>query len=97
MRDSNITTLYKNKGDRGECNNHRGIYLLSVVGKIFARIILTCLQTLTERVYPGSQCGFRSGRGTVDMIVCVRQLQEKAGEQQTPLHVAFEDLTKAFD
>ena len=42
-----------------------------------------------------TQCGFRSGRGTVD-IFCVRQLQEKASEQQTPLHAAFVDLTKAF-
>ena len=31
------------------------------------------------------------------MIFCVRQLQEKTREQQMPLHVAFVDLTKAFD
>ena len=54
MRDSNAITLYKNKGDRGDCSNHRGLSLLSVVGKIFARIILTRLQTLAERVYPDS-------------------------------------------
>ena len=88
---------YKNKGDRGDCNNYRGTSLLSVVGRIFARIILTRLQTPAERVYPDSHGGFRSGRGTVDMILCVSQLQEKVREQQMPLHVAFVDLTKAFD
>ena len=44
-----------------------------------------------------SQCGFRSGRGTMDMIFTARQLQEKCREQQRELYVVFVDLTKAFD
>jgi len=75
MRDASIVTLYKNKGDRSDCNNYRGISLLSVVGKVFARIVLNRLQTLAARIYPESQCGFRSGRSTTDMIFTVRQLQ----------------------
>jgi len=97
MRDANIITLYKNKGDRGDCNNYRGISLLSIIGKLFARIVLTRLQTLAERIYPESQCGFRSQRSTIDMIFSVRQLQEKCREQNQPLYLVFIDLTKAFD
>ena len=55
------------------------------------------LQKLAERVYPESQCGIRAERSTVDMIVSLRQLQEKCREQQMPLYVAFIDLTKVFD
>ena len=40
MRDANIVTLYKNKGDRGDCNNYRGISLLNIVGKLFAKDVL---------------------------------------------------------
>jgi len=58
MRDAKIVTLYKNKAERSDCNNYRGISLLSIVGKVFARVILTRLQ-MAERVYPESQCGFR--------------------------------------
>ena len=41
MKDSNIITLYKNKGNRSSCNNYCGISLLSVIGKMFAHIIYT--------------------------------------------------------
>jgi len=94
MRDVNIVTLYKNKGDRS--NNYRGISLLSVVGKIFARVALKRLYALAERVYPKSQCGFGADRSTINMVFSLRQLQKKCREQWQPLFVAFIDLTKAF-
>jgi len=46
---------------------------------------------------PESQCGFRAGRGTVDMVFAARQLQEKCQEQYQDLYTTFVDLTKAFD
>ena len=97
MRDAKIVTLYKNKGDRSDCNNYRGISLLAIIGKVFARVVLTRLQSLAEQVYPESQCGFRPQRSTVDMIFSLRQIQEKCREQNMPLYIAFIDLTKAFD
>ena len=72
MRDAKIIKLYKNKGDRSDCNNYRGISLLSVVGKAFARVILNRLQLLAERVYPEAQCGFRAARSTIDMVFSLR-------------------------
>ena len=77
MRDSKIITIYKKKGERNDCNHYRGISLSSIVGKIFARVILIRLQKLAERINPESQCGFRAERSTIDMIFSLRQLQEK--------------------
>lgn len=73
QRDSKISTLFKNKGDRGDCGNYHGISLLSIVSKAFARVILKRLQILADRVLPESQCGFRSKRSTIDMISAVRR------------------------
>ena len=87
MRDSKIITLYKNKGERSDCNTYRGISPLRIVGKAYARVILVRLQKLADRVYPEPQCGFHAKRSTVDMIFSIRQL----------LYVAFIDLTMAFD
>ena len=44
-----------------------------------------------------SQCGFRRGRSTIDMIFVARQLQEKWREQHQDLNMASVDLTMAFD
>ena len=97
MRDAKIITLFKNKRERTDRNNNRDISLLSVIGNVFAKVILIRLQKLAERVYPESQCGFQAGRPTIDMVFSLRQLQEKCTEQQMPLYIAFIDLTKAFD
>ena len=75
----NITILCK-KGDRSHCGNYRGISLLSVVGKVFANIILQRLKNLAELIYAQSQSGYRSGRSTIDGIFTLRQLMEKSGE-----------------
>lgn len=97
FRDALIVSLYKNKGSKSDCGNYRGISLLSIAGKIFARVILNRLITVSEQNLPEAQCGFRPGRSTVDMIFAMRQLQEKCIEQNMPLFSVFIDLTKAFD
>ena len=97
MRDANIITLYKNKGDHSDCNNYHVISLLSIIGKLFACIVLCRMQILADRIYPESQCGFHFKRSTVDMIFSLYQLQEKCREQNHPLYLAFLDLTKAFN
>ena len=94
--DANITVLFK-KGDRSLCNNYRGISLLSIVGKVFADIILQRLHILAERVYAESQSGYRKGRSTIDGIFTLRQMMEKSREHQKDLHIAFIDFKKAFD
>ena len=99
FRDATIVHIYKRKGNRQSCDSHRGISLLSIAGKILARILLNrLLEHLEEStLLPESQCGFRSGRGTSDMIFAARQLQEKCIEQHRDLYTTFIDLTKAFD
>ena len=57
MHDAKIVTLFKNKGDHSNCNNYHGISLLSIVGKVFARVVLARLQILADRIYPESQRG----------------------------------------
>ena len=93
LKDASIVTIFKN-GSRTECVNYSGISLLSVAGKILA-IFLNRLQPLLESIIPETQCGFRPGRGTTDMMFSVRQVQDKCREQGRDLCLAFIDLTNA--
>ena len=99
FKDATIIHLFKRKGNPQVCDNHRDISLLSIAGKILARVLLNWLYEHLERsgLLPESQCGFRKNRGTIDMIFTARQLQEKCQEQNADLYMTFVDLTKAFD
>ena len=47
------------------------------------------LGKVVDIVLPESQCGFRRGRSTIDMIFVARLLQEKCCEQSRDLYLAF--------
>lgn len=95
-KDAQLVTIFK-KGDRRLCGNYRGISLLSIPGKVFARVLLNRLTSHAESLLPESQCGFRANRGTADMIFSLKQIQEKCVEQNMELYMIFVDFTKAFD
>ena len=53
LRDAVIITLYKNKGEKSDCSNNRGITLLSIAGKVLARVLLNRLvPTIAEEILP---------------------------------------------
>ena len=63
LKDASIIHLYKNKTARNIFDKHRGISLLSVAGKILARVVLNRIIThIVPSVYPESRCGFRAGK-----------------------------------
>ena len=97
-KNANIILVYTQKGNRAECGNSRCISLLSITGKVLAKIMLTHhLEHIVHLVLSESQCGFWRGRSTIDVIFVDRQQQEKCCEQHQDLYMTFVYLTKAFD
>ena len=95
LKQSEIVTMYKQKGDALECGNYRGIKLLEIMLKIYERVVE---RRIRERVtIRDNQFGFMSGRGTVDAIFILRQVQEKVLEGNNKRYCTFVDLEKAFD
>ena len=92
-----IVPLYKSKGKRSECSNHRGISLLSVPGKVFASVILNRCKDSVDRVLREEQCGFRKSRGCADQLFALRQIIEKSMAFQLDISFCFIDFRAAFD
>ncbi|BHF71805.1 hypothetical protein SprV_0401486500 [Sparganum proliferum] len=83
FKDATIVHLYRREGNRQICDNHRGIFLLNIAGKVF---VLILLKHLEQSALPESQCGFRRHRGTTDMIFATRQLREMCQAIRTLLY-----------
>ena len=77
-----IVLLYKGKGERGQNVAIRGIYLFSVIGKIFAGILVDRVCKVTECLLDDKKGGFRAGRGCVDQIFTLKQISEKVWEKR---------------
>nr|VZI20550.1 unnamed protein product [Spirometra erinaceieuropaei] len=79
----NLKVIYlcRRNWDRQIRSNHRAIPLLTIGGKIFARIPINCLNKhLQQDLLSESQRSFRRHREITDMIFAARQLQEKCHE-----------------
>ena len=79
------------------CDNWRGITLLSTPSKVFCRILLGRIDKALDSKLREAQAGFRRGRGCVDQIFALRNIIEQCLEWKTPLFINFIDFRKAFD
>uniref|UniRef100_W6NGJ1 RNA-directed DNA polymerase (Reverse transcriptase) domain containing protein n=1 Tax=Haemonchus contortus TaxID=6289 RepID=W6NGJ1_HAECO len=93
---SKAVLLYK-KGDPDDIGNYRPICLLSVIYKLFTRVILNRIVRILEEGQPCEQAGFRRGFSTIDHIHTLTRLTEVSREYKMPLCLTFIDLKKAFD
>ena len=85
------------KGSLSDCNNWRGITLLSVPSKIFCKVILQRITQAVDDLLRNEQSGFRKGRGCTENIFTLRNILEQCTEWNRELYVNFIDYEKAFD
>jgi hypothetical protein len=84
-------------GDKTDCNNYRGISLLSTSYKILSKILLSRLSPYIDEIIWDNQCAFRRNRSTTDQIFCIHQILEKKWEYNETVHQLFVDFKKAYD
>ena len=94
-----ICPIYKNKGDRANADNYRGITILSCFGKLFTCILNNRLFNYLESLglLCEEQAGFRKGYSTVDHIFNLKCIIDLYLFRRKKLYCAFIDYRKAFD
>ena len=79
------------------CNNWRGITLLSIPSTILEKIIIRPISEAVDQQLRQEQAGFRKGRGCTDQIFTLRNIIEQCTEWPRQLYINYVDFEKAFD
>ena len=85
------------KGSPADCNNYRTISLISTMSKIMMMILTERLKPWLEENVSEEQAGFRKDRSTVQQILSLRLMAEKARRKNKKIYSCFVDFKKAFD
>ncbi len=97
-KEARVVPVHK-KNSRADPVNYRPISLLSVVGKVFERIVaeVICRHLDDNNLLSNQQFGFRSGRSTSDLLLLLsKDWQDSLDEGLDTLIVAL-DIAGAFD
>ena len=70
---SSVVPVFKNVGERSTAKNYRPVSLLSVVSKVFEKLVNNRIVDHLEKcgIFSDFQYGFRSSQSTADLLSCI--------------------------
>ena len=94
-----VTPLYKSKGSKQNCNNYRGISLLSPIAKLFEIVLSRQLNIhlIRNKLIVKNQHGFREGFSCESALHELFNDLNLARDQKKHVLLLFVDFRKAFD
>ena len=96
---SSVVPVFKNVGERSTAKNYRPVSLLSVVSKVFEKLVNKRIVDHLEKcgLFSDFQYGFRSSRSTVDLLTVVSDRIARAFNRLWATRAVALDISKAFD
>jgi len=91
-----ISTIYK-KGDRSSISNYRPTSKISIIPKIFSKIINDKFTPLINNMFINEQRGFRTKRSTITNLAIFKQHIFDSLFSNAQTDVVYTDFEKAFD
>ena len=94
-----MVPVFKNVGKRSTAKNYRPVSLLSVVSKVFEKLVNNRIVDHLEKcgLFPDFQYGFRSSRSTADLLTIVPDRIARAFNRSGATRAVALDIFKAFD
>ena len=96
---SSVVPEFKNVGERSTAKNYCPVSLLSVVSKVFEKLVNNRILDQQENcgLFCDSQYGFRSSRSTADLLAVVSDRIARAFNSFRATRAVALDISKAFD
>ena len=96
---SSVVPVFKNVGERSAAKNYRPVSLLSVVSKVFEKLVNNRIVDHLEKcgLFSDFQYGFRSCRSTADLLTVVSDRIARAFNRSGATRAVALDISKAFD
>ena len=94
-----VVPVFKNVGERSTAKNYRPVSLLSVVSKVFEKLVNNRIVDHLEKcgLFSDFQYGFRSSRSTADLLTVVSDRIARAFSKSGATRAVALDISKAFD
>ena len=91
--------VFKNVGERSTAKNYHPVSLLSVVSKVFEKLVNNRIVDDLEKcgLFSNLQYGFRSSRSTADLLTVVSDRIARAFNRSGATLAVALDISKAFD
>ena len=96
---SSVVPVFKNVGERSTTKNYCPVSLLSVVSKVFEKLVNSRIVDHLEKcgLFSDFQYGFRSCRSTADLLTVVSDRIARAFNRSEATQAVALDISKAFD
>ena len=94
-----MVPVFKNVGERSTAKNYQPVSLLSVVSKVFEKLVNNRIVDQLEKcgLFSDFQYGFRSSRSTADLLTVVSDRTARAFNRSGATQAVALDMSKAFD
>lgn len=92
-----ILSIYKGKGDRCSMENRRGLFITSVISKLFEQIRIEKNEHKLNDGISKFQCGGMSGKSPTDHILTLNAIIDYNKYMGRNTYIWFGDAVKCFD